>query len=221
MDKRLRSFFRLRWACRCIILAATLISIWSNVQNSEPTFSAIVIHVFPPLFVFGGFEIISRVPLRKEAHWIMRFARPLGALIITGISAWLSYWNQNEAFFRIVHDPDTAYLLPIAIDGFMLVASVTLIELNARIEALEAYAEAGRITTSKPKDAEIAPKPQDKKPSKKERIAEILARSPELKDQEVGGVVGASPGYVYSVRRELEALKLEDVVFADPMPAMA
>ena len=221
MDKKLRGFYNLRWACRGIILTATLISVWANVLNSEPTPAAIAIHVFPPIFVFGGFEIISRVPLRKEAHWIMRFARPLGALIITGISAWLSYWNQNEAFYRKTHDADTALLLPIAIDGFMLVASVTLIELNVRVEALEAYAEAGRVSTYKPKDPEIAPKLPEKKISKKERIAEVLARSPELTDREIADLTGASLGYAYGIRRELEALKLENVVFADPAPAMA
>ncbi len=221
MDKKLRGFYNLRWACRGIILSATLISVWANVLNSEKDPAAIVIHIFPPIFVFGGFEIISRVPLRKEAHWVMRFARPLGALVITGISAWLSYWNQNAAFYRKTHDADTALLLPMAIDGFMLVASVTLIELNIRIEVLEAYADAAKVSTHKPKDpkdSEIPPKPADRKPSKKERIAEILARSPELKDQEIANVVQASAGYVYNIRRELEALKLEDVVFADPVP---
>lgn len=204
MTKKLGRFARLRWVCRLIIAAVTAASIWANVLNAGHSTAAIAIHVFPPLLVFTGFEIISRVPFHKEDRWYMKWSRAIGALGISGISAWLSYWNQNAAFHRYA-DAQTAYLLPLAIDGMMIIASVTLMVLNARIEQIEAFIEAGKVSTYKKPEEIVLPKLKDERePSKKERIAEILRRSPELTDKEITNVTGASLNYVYTIRRKLQ-----------------
>jgi hypothetical protein len=210
MNKKLSRFRRLRWVCRAIVVAVTAASIWANMLNAGHNAAAIAIHVFPPLFFFAALEITSRVPFRKEDRWYWKLSRGFGTLIIAGISAYLSYRNQSTAFHRYADD-QTAILLPLSIDGMMIVASVTLMVLNARIEQIEAFIEAGKVSTYKKPEEPILVKPKDERePSKKERIAAILSRSPELTNQEIGDLTNSSLNYVYSVRRALSTVPAEE-----------
>lgn len=212
LQKKLTKFVRYRWLCRSVVATATATSIWANRLQSDDNTAAIVIHVLPPIIVLAGFELSSRIPVWKNAHWLnpRRWARPLAMVGITVIGAWISYWNQQAAFLLYGHDIHTSYLLPLAIDGLMIIASVAVLDLNNWIEEYMAWIEAGAISTNyKPKEPLIelvkAPK-AEREPNKKERIIALLKKEPALTVAEIASRTQADAGYVYTIKKQLLAV---------------
>jgi hypothetical protein len=54
-------------------------------------------------------------------------------MTIAGIAAWISYWHMAAVVTRYGEAGTTPYLLPLSVDGLILVASVSLVELSGRI----------------------------------------------------------------------------------------
>lgn len=211
LQKKLAKYIKYRWLCRAVVATATLTSIWANRLQSDDNTAAIVIHVLPPIIVLAGFELSSRIPVWKNAHWYnpRRWARPLAMVGITVIGAWLSYWNQQAAFLLYGHDLHTSYLLPLAIDGLMIIASVAVLDLNNWIEEYMAWIEAGAISTNyRPKElvTEMVKAPKtERPPNKKEQIIALLLKRPEIPVSEIAAITGADAGYIYSVKKQLLA----------------
>jgi hypothetical protein len=67
------------------------------------------------------------------------FAAPrvLATIVISGIAAWVSYWHMTGVASRYGETGGSPYLLPVSVDGLIVVASVSLVELAARIRTLE------------------------------------------------------------------------------------
>lgn len=193
----------LRTACRAFVAATIAVSVWANVLHARGNVVSVAFSALPPLAVLGGFEIVSRIPIRADAAWLVRFSRPMATVAISGMAAWLSYWHQNEALLRYT-DASTSYLLPLIIDGFMIISSVSLIELNFKIIELDA-AELSQKTSSEP-----TTRPTRK--SKRQRIVEYLTKNPTAKPAEVAKKLGLSENYVYVIKRELEASELETML---------
>jgi hypothetical protein len=211
LEKKLAKYIKYRWLCRAVVATATLTSIWANRLQSDDNTAAIVIHVLPPIIVLAGFELSSRIPVWKNAHILnpRRWARPLAMVGITVIGAWLSYWNQQAAFLLYGHDVHTSYLLPLAIDGLMIIASVAVLDLNNWIEEYMAWIEAGAISTNyKPKDPvpQVVKAPKlDRAPNKKEQIIALLKKRPEIPVSEIVALTGADAGYIYTIKKKLLA----------------
>jgi hypothetical protein len=211
LEKKLAKYIRYRWACRAVVAAATATSIWANRLQSDNNAAAIVIHVMPPIIVLVGFEMSSHIPAWKNAKFYnpRRWARPGAMLGITVIGAWISYWNQQAAFWLYGHDLHTSYLLPLAIDGLMIIASVAVLDLNNWVEEYQSWIEAGAISTNyKPKEPAVelvkAPKPE-REPNKKERIIALLKKEPALSVAEIAARTGADAGYIYTIKKQLLA----------------
>jgi hypothetical protein len=223
IQKKIDSYKRTRWACRGVVFLSTLTSIWANWLHAEQTLWPIVINCLPPVIILGGFELSSRIPLR-EGPWYspVRWARPLSMLAITCIGAWLSYFHQKAAFFTYSKDATTAMLLPFAIDGLMVMASVAVLDLNLFITRLLAHQEGDKVTTYKPRDPDLAiiTKVKDVEPSKKQLIADVYARFPELKPAAIAARVDATPSYVYGVMKALKAEAEAKVALNDDVAAI-
>jgi hypothetical protein len=202
ISKKRKNFVHLRWYCRGIIVATAALSIWANILHAGGfslvtwTFAAM-----PPLLVLGGWELVSRIPIRKDAAWFIRLARPVATAGIAGAGGWLSYWHQRAAVLRYTGDDQAGFMLPLLIDGLMVIASVSVYELNAHLLNLEAAEAGSAVRTGKPK-VDAAPK-RDKGPNSKERIAQILAKAPELSIKDIAAAAGTSYNYAYTVVTEL------------------
>lgn len=201
IDLKIRRYVHTRWAARGAVLLATLTSVWANWLHASHGWIPVTISVMPPLIVLVGFEFTAHIPAWEGPWWHpRRYVRPVAMIGITGIGAWLSYFHQNAAFLHYSGDPETALLLPLAIDGLMIIASVGVLDLNVRINQLIAHKEAGGISTY------IPPASKPKKPEgdmKKEQIAVILKKSPELSLADIAGRVNASLTYVKTVATQL------------------
>ena len=201
-EKQRKDLIWLRWGCRWVILIAALFSVWGNVLHAG-TFQ-IVTWIFaaaPPVVVLVGWEMVSRIPIFRDAPWYRRFVRPLVTFAIAGGGAWLSYWHQVDAILRYTTDVEAAHILPGLVDGLMIIASVSVYELNAHLRDVEARIAgiAVRTTSRKPE----APK-DPKKELAKEKIAQILAKSPGLAPVDVAKLAGISYNYAYKVMKELQ-----------------
>jgi hypothetical protein len=84
----------------------------------------------------------------------LAFARLVATATIAGIAAWVSYWHMVGVAARYGESGASPYLLPLSVDGLIVVASICLVELGGRIAALEAEERGAR-----PADAAGAPKP--------------------------------------------------------------
>jgi len=193
---------RIKWACRLIIAFAIGVSIWGNVLHAKPSFVPIALSSLPPILFYLGYEIISRVPIPGDAKRFVRFSRVLATVGISGIGAWLSYWHQRDAFFRYTEDLQLAALLPLSIDGLMIIASVSLVLLNEYIRQLKVTVVAGSIKTTKP----AAEKQPSRRGAKKELVAQTLARNPRMSPRELAQTAGVSESYAAMLKKELVAL---------------
>jgi hypothetical protein len=156
-----------------------------------------------PLIVLLGFELVSRIPL-SESSWIVRFTRPTVTAAITGGGAYLSYWHQRDAFMKYSGDPQTAYILPGLIDGLMVVAAISLIELNALYDKTEAR-QAGLNVQLTKREPIVATKVRAV--TGKERVAQILAKQPDIPIKRLAIEAGVSEGYAGTLAGELRRIR--------------
>ncbi|TNH29845.1 DUF2637 domain-containing protein [Micromonospora orduensis] len=124
---------RLRWGVRAVLTLGVAASIAANVLHAQPNLISQVIAAWPPLALLLTVELISRVPADRRG---LAAARLIAAAVIAGIAAWVSYWHMVGVAARYGEtDAAASYLLPISVDGLVVVASISLVEIAGRIRA--------------------------------------------------------------------------------------
>lgn len=124
---------RLRWAVRTTLTLGVAASVAANVLHARPNPISQIIAAWPPLALLLTVELISRVPHHR---WILGAIRITAAATIAIIAGWVSYWHLVGVAARYGETGyGAAYLLPISVDGLVIVASVSLVEITARIRA--------------------------------------------------------------------------------------
>jgi hypothetical protein len=204
---KIKKLKRLKWACRGIVATATFVSVWANQLQAQRNGASIFISIMPPLIVMAGFELVSRIPI-SNGIWVTRFTRPVVTASITLGSAWLSYFHQRDAFGRYTTDVSTIRVLPLLIDGLMVIAAVSLVELNVQVALLETK-QAGLDVRVERAPRTPVTKVVAKAPSGKERIALVLAEAPELAIKEIAAKAGVSYNYAHSIVTQLRAPAIE------------
>jgi hypothetical protein len=109
-------------------------SVAANVLHARPNPISQGIAAWPPLALLLTVELISRVPMQRR---IPAFARLTATAAISGIAAWVSYWHMAGVASRYGETGASAYLLPLSVDGLIVVASLCLVELAGRIREVE------------------------------------------------------------------------------------
>jgi hypothetical protein len=125
---------RVRWAVRATLLLGVAASVAANILHAEPNPVSQVIAAWPPLALLLTVELISRVPVHRRSLAIVRLA---ATTTIAGIAAWVSYWHMAGVASRYGETGASPYLLPLSVDGLVIVASVSLVELAGRIRLAE------------------------------------------------------------------------------------
>jgi hypothetical protein len=209
--KKLGILKGLRKLCQGAVVFGFVTSAGGNILHAVEAFTGrpvavLVIAIFlaaliPAIFGFM-FEIASRVFFRKEAPIVMKLIAFTGAAGISGITAWNSYFHQRDAFSHF-GDQTQAFLLPVAIDGLMIIGSVYLLELGFQIRDLEAWIEAGGNIRKMMPEISV-PSKKDREPTKRDRIIQILAKAPQLDAKAIAAAAGTSYNYAYAVMTELK-----------------
>jgi hypothetical protein len=129
----LKQLRRLRWLVLVTVLAGIAASITMNVLHAPPNLAARFVATIPPLAVFGALELIARIP--SSSPWLTR-ARVAGAASVAAGAAAISYAQQRAAVHELGFPMWEATIWPAIIDGFMVVASVSLVEVVRKIRDL-------------------------------------------------------------------------------------
>lgn len=134
---------RIRWAVRATLALGVAASVAANVLHALPHPVSQTIAAWPPLALLLTVELVSRVPVYRR--WLGA-VRVLATAVISGIAAWVSYWHMTGVASRWGEVGASAYLLPVSVDGLIVVASISLVELAGRIRDAENAAVKGLST---------------------------------------------------------------------------
>ncbi|OJF13091.1 hypothetical protein BG844_17150 [Couchioplanes caeruleus subsp. caeruleus] len=126
---------RIRWGVRATLGLGVVASTVANVLHAHDNPISQTIAAWPPLALLATIELISRVPVHRRELSVLRFA---ATAVIAGIAAWVSYWHMADVIARYGETGASPYLIPLTVDGLVVVASVCLVELGSRIRALSA-----------------------------------------------------------------------------------
>jgi len=123
---------RIRWAVRATLVLGVAASIAANVLHAADNPISQAIAAWPPLALLLTVELISRVPVHQRNLAVLRF---IATTAIAGIAAWVSYWHMAGVAARYGETGASPFLLPVSVDGLIVVASISLVELAGRIRA--------------------------------------------------------------------------------------
>jgi len=129
----LKQLKRLRWLVLIAVLLGIAASIAMNVLHAPPSLVARLASAGPPVFVFASLELIARIP--GSGKWLTR-ARITGATVVAVGAASISYAQQRAAVHGLGFAEWEAWIWPLIIDGFMVVASVSLVEVVRKIRQM-------------------------------------------------------------------------------------
>src|SRR5262245_37297757 len=126
---------RFQWAVRAALTVGVAASVCANVLHALDNPISQAIAAWPPLALLLTVELISRVPVHRRS---LAYTRLVATATIAGIAAWVSYWHMAGVAARYGETGASAYLLPLSVDGLIVVASICLVELGGRIAAMQA-----------------------------------------------------------------------------------
>ena len=130
---------RVRWAVRMTLILGVAASVVANILHARDNPISQAIAAWPPLALLLTVELISRVPVHRRS---LAAARVVATATIAGIAAWVSYWHMVGVAAKYGEEGAAPYLLPLSVDGLIVVASICLVELGSRITAALAQADA-------------------------------------------------------------------------------
>jgi hypothetical protein len=232
------SLKRKRWGARAVLAVGLIASAAGNVLHAQPSGISRVISAWPVLALYLAIDLISRIPVHRPLWAVCRIA---AAALIAGIAAWVSYWHMVGVAARYGETGASPYLLPLSVDGLVVVASICLVELGGRItdaerlstssKPMEVYRYIGaRYDHERPIGPELAPirvdslstsgprirKPQ---PSSQERVERAHKRTPHATDEQLAQRLDLS---IKTIRRwrPREAEKPEQINGNEPELAL-
>jgi len=129
---------RLRWTVRLVLALGVAASVAANVLHARNNPISQVIAAWPSVAFLLTVELTSRIPLSRP---LLAAVRISATAVIAGIAGWVSYWHMVGVAGRYGETNDSAHLLPFTVDGLIVVASVSLVELGARIASFSAKVE--------------------------------------------------------------------------------
>ena len=200
---------RIRWGVRAALLLGVATSVAANILHARPNPISQAIAAWPPLALLLTVELISRIPVLRQSLTVVRLA---ATAAIAGIAAWVSYWHMTGVASRYGEVGAAPYLIPLSVDGLIVVASVCLVELADRIRQLSA--EPDTAADTQPDVApdtvpDITPDPPPDVPKRPARrrdtgkaVARLRARHPDLPTNEIARRLGVTDR---TVRRHLSA----------------
>lgn len=89
--------------------------------------SGAALSALAPLVLFACIELVSRIPIQSR---VLGAFRLIVTLLVGGFAGWVSYWHMESVAETLGETGTAKYFYPLIIDGMMLVATISLIELG-------------------------------------------------------------------------------------------
>ena len=154
-----RPLVRLRWAVRAAFTLGIAASVAANILHAQPHPVSQVIAAWPSVALMCTVEIMSRVPSTGPG---LAAARTAVTGVIAVIAAYVSYFHMVGVATRYGETGVAAYLLPFSVDGLVVVASISLVDIGAHLAATprpEARTAQASANFEKKKDGSCAQSP--------------------------------------------------------------
>lgn len=132
--EKAKQFRRLRVFVRAVFILGIVASIGANVLHADPNPISQAVAAWAPVALLLAVEIITRIPL--ERHSWRSWLRILATGTVALIAAWVSYWHIVGVTAAHGETGITPYLIPVSVDGLIVIASISLMEINSRYRAL-------------------------------------------------------------------------------------
>jgi hypothetical protein len=131
---------------RGVLVFGILASVSANVLHSltrpeaasDPTWkiaSGAALSALAPLVLFACIELVSRIPIQSR---VLGAVRLVVTFLVGGFAGWVSYWHMESVSETLGETGTAKYFYPLIIDGMMLVATISLIELGRLARTVEA-----------------------------------------------------------------------------------
>lgn len=97
--------------------------------------SGAALSALAPLVLFACIELVSRIPIQSR---VLGAVRLVVTFLVGGFAGWVSYWHMESVSETLGETGTAKYFYPLIIDGMMLVATISLIELGRLARTVEA-----------------------------------------------------------------------------------
>jgi hypothetical protein len=108
-------------------------SLAANVLHADTDVISRIIAAWPPTALIVTVEIITRIS--AKSGW-MSVVRIIATSVVAAIAAWVSYWHTAGVASRYGETYISAHMIPFSVDGLIVVASISLVEVNRRLGVL-------------------------------------------------------------------------------------
>lgn len=199
---------RVRWGVRGALVLGVATSVAANILHALPNPISQAIAAWPPLALLLTVELISRIPVQRRSLTAVRLA---ATAAIAAIAAWVSYWHMTGVASKYGEVGAAPYLIPLSVDGLIVVASVCLVELADRIRQAPGEADTATDTRADIQpdttpDTPKRPAPAVRRPARKrdtgKAVVRLRARHPDLPAKEIARQLGVTDR---TVRRHLSS----------------
>jgi hypothetical protein len=198
---------RVRWGVRAALVLGVATSVAANVLHADPNPISQAIAAWPPLALLLTVELISRVPVHRRSLAAVRLAATAS---IAGIAAWVSYHHMVGVAARYGEQGAAPYLIPLSVDGLVVVASVCLVEIAGRFREVTepapvepaqndgAHVVTEKVDTEPDMPADIAPDnaAQPRRPKRRQptsvAVARLRARHPDMSVTDIARRLGVT-----------------------------
>jgi len=131
--------YRRLWVFVTVVTVLLIgITVTLNVMHAPPNWGARLIGGTPPVFVFFCIELISRIPATSKT---LMYGRVATTIVVSGFSFAISYQQQVEFIHDLGFVGWVVKTYPIIIDGVMVVATLSLVEVTRKVRALRSEME--------------------------------------------------------------------------------
>ncbi len=143
-----------------------------------------------------------------------RFTSTLGAGAVAGIAAWSSWSHMVATALHVGERPEVAYLLPLSVDGLLVVELLSRRGRAARTEAPSAAAPSTVDATDDP-TRPVVRAPRESAPQRRStaaKIGRLAARMPDASAATIAAGAGVSES---TARRHLAATRAPEMASAE------
>lgn len=174
----------LRRGVRLALAFGIAASITANVIHSltQPhaqqwqVYSSAGLAALAPIVLFISVEMVTRIPVHSL---FLGRVRLLITLALAGFSGWISYWHMVDVARMLGETGGSQYIYPLIIDGMMVVATISLIELGRlgqAVRTVEVAAEGEVAQARKCQPGCTCGRHNRKAPAKRTRV--VKSRTP-------------------------------------------
>jgi hypothetical protein len=142
------------WLVSVVTVSGLGLTMALNVMHAPGTFAGRLIGGFPPVAVLGCLELISRIPQTSKLFSFVRIVSTIG---VTVMAFWISYGQQRAYILEQGFEADHANIYPLIIDGAMVVAALSLVEVSRKVRELRSALIDAEATPASPVALRVTP----------------------------------------------------------------